>query len=129
MSTHVLAAGPVGDPTTTVSVFVGFVLMTLYVVYRVSNRNATASDYYVAGGNITGAQNGIALAGDWLSAASFLGVASDPVCGVVGGEGSVWWRRGTGNSLKKCETGGEFRCPVCGRSARLHGRSNAVVAR
>ena len=75
MSTHVLAAGPVGDPTTTVSVFVGFVLMTLYVVYRVSNRNATASDYYVAGGNITGAQNGIALAGDWLSAASFLGVA------------------------------------------------------
>ncbi|MCX2731789.1 cation acetate symporter [Saccharopolyspora sp. NFXS83] len=69
------AAGAVGDPTTTVSVFVAFVLLTLFVVYRVSTRNATASDYYVAGGNITGAQNGVALAGDWLSAASFLGVA------------------------------------------------------
>ncbi|WP_243789335.1 cation acetate symporter [Saccharopolyspora gloriosae] len=69
------AAGAVGDPAITVSVFAGFVLLTLFVVYRVSTRNATASDYYVAGGNITGAQNGIALAGDWLSAASFLGVA------------------------------------------------------
>ncbi|GAA3361765.1 MULTISPECIES: cation acetate symporter [Saccharopolyspora] len=73
--TTTIAAGAVGDPTTTVSVFAGFVLLTLFVVYRVSNRNTTASDYYVAGGNLTGAQNGIALAGDWLSAASFLGVA------------------------------------------------------
>ena len=74
-STWAAGSGPVGEPVITISVFALFVLLTLYIVYRVSTRNTTAADYYVAGGNITGAQNGVALAGDWLSAASFLGVA------------------------------------------------------
>ena len=74
-STLAAGSGPVGEPVITISVFALFVLLTLYIVYRVSTRNTTAADYYVAGGNITGAQNGVALAGDWLSAASFLGVA------------------------------------------------------
>ncbi|MGW5054006.1 solute symporter family protein [Actinokineospora sp. NPDC004072] len=58
-----------------IGVFAVFVLITLYVVYRVSSRNATQSDYYAAGSGFTGGQNGIALAGDFLSAASFLGVS------------------------------------------------------
>ncbi|WP_433871214.1 solute symporter family protein [Saccharopolyspora sp. CA-218241] len=55
-------------------IFAGFVLVTLFVVYRVSSQR-TSSDYFAAGGRFTGAQNGIALSGDFLSAASFLGIA------------------------------------------------------
>ncbi|GAA2783739.1 cation acetate symporter [Saccharopolyspora taberi] len=55
-------------------IFVVFVLITLFVVYRASSQN-TSSDYFAAGGSFSGAQNGIALSGDYLSAASFLGIA------------------------------------------------------
>src|ERR671935_193941 len=68
-----LSAGATGDPKVTVSIFAVFVLITLFIVYRVSNRNTTTSAYYTAESNFTGPQNGVALAGDWLSAASFLG--------------------------------------------------------
>ncbi|MGP4021056.1 solute symporter family protein [Saccharopolyspora sp. 5N708] len=56
------------------SVFAVFVLITLFIVYRVSSRGSS-SDYFVAGSSFSGAQNGIALSGDYLSAASFLGIA------------------------------------------------------
>lgn len=69
-----LSMGATGDPTVTVSIFGIFVIITLYIVYRVSNRNTTTAAYYAAESNFTGPQNGVALAGDWLSAASFLGV-------------------------------------------------------
>jgi cation/acetate symporter len=68
------STGATGDPTVTVSIFAVFVIVTLYIVYRVSNRNTTTAAYYTAESNFTGAQNGIALSGDWLSAASFLGI-------------------------------------------------------
>ena len=55
--------------------FGGFVAVTLFLVYRVSNRNASTADYYAAGGAFTGRKNGVALTGDYLSAASFLGIA------------------------------------------------------
>ena len=64
-----------GNPAINISVFALFVTVTLFVVYRVSTHNASTADYYAGGGAFSGAQNGIALAGDWLSAASFLGVA------------------------------------------------------
>ncbi|MDQ3578885.1 MAG: cation acetate symporter, partial [Actinomycetota bacterium] len=73
--TTVVAAGEVGDPVLNAVVFAGFVMITLYVVYRVSTRNSSTADYYAAGGRFTGVQNGIALSGDFLSAASFLGIA------------------------------------------------------
>ncbi|MCT2585351.1 solute symporter family protein [Actinophytocola gossypii] len=57
------------------TVFAGFVAITLFVVYRVSHRNTSTSDYYAAGSAFTGSQNGIAITGDYLSAASFLGIA------------------------------------------------------
>ncbi|CAM00030.1 cation/acetate symporter [Saccharopolyspora erythraea NRRL 2338] len=56
------------------SIFAVFVLITLFVVYRASSQS-TSSDYFAAGGSFSGAQNGIALSGDFLSAASFLGIA------------------------------------------------------
>ncbi|MBP2325840.1 cation/acetate symporter [Kibdelosporangium banguiense] len=68
-------AATAGNPGINISVFVGVVAVTLFIVYRVSRRNTTAADYYAAGGSFTGIQNGFALSGDYLSAASFLGIA------------------------------------------------------
>ncbi|WP_156758216.1 solute symporter family protein [Actinokineospora pegani] len=69
------AQAGVGDPALNTAVFAAFVLITLYVVYRFNSGGTTADDYYAAGGRFTGVQNGFALSGDFLSAASFLGVA------------------------------------------------------
>ena len=55
--------------------FVAFVSVTLGITYWAARRTKTASDFYAAGGGITGFQNGLAIAGDYMSAASFLGIA------------------------------------------------------
>lgn len=65
---------PSSTPIVNTAVFAAFVLLTLFIVYRVSTINTT-SDYFTAGSSFSGAQNGIALSGDFLSAASFLGIA------------------------------------------------------
>jgi cation/acetate symporter len=72
---RVLAADTVGSPGVNIIIFLVFVAITLVVVARASRNNSTASDYYAAGRAFTGAQNGIAISGDYLSAASFLGIA------------------------------------------------------
>ncbi|MBW0104060.1 cation acetate symporter [Pseudonocardia sp. KRD-291] len=69
------APAAVGSVAANVSIFAVFVLITLVVVFRVSRGNATRSDYYTGGHSFTGPQNGTAIAGDFLSAASFLGIA------------------------------------------------------
>ncbi len=51
-----------------------FVAVTMFIVIRASRNNKTAADYYAAGRSFTGPQNGTAIAGDYLSAASFLGI-------------------------------------------------------
>ncbi|MBQ4682128.1 cation acetate symporter [Aeromonas dhakensis] len=56
--------------------FVIFVAATLFITYWASKRNRSAADYYAAGGRITGFQNGLAIAGDYMSAASFLGISA-----------------------------------------------------
>ena len=56
--------------------FVVFVAATLGITYWASKRTRSRSDYYTAGGNITGFQNGLAMAGDFMSAASFLGISA-----------------------------------------------------
>ncbi len=58
-----------------IAMFVGFVLLTLVITYRAAARTKSASDFYAAGGGITGFQNGLAMAGDYMSAASFLGIS------------------------------------------------------
>ncbi|WP_096704499.1 cation acetate symporter [Magnetospirillum sp. 15-1] len=56
--------------------FVAFVMLTLGITWWASKRTRSASDFYTAGGGITGFQNGLAIAGDFMSAASFLGVTA-----------------------------------------------------
>ena len=73
--TSLAAATTVGNPTLNISIFVIFVLVTLTVVIKVAGGKKTAEQYYTAGGAFSGRQNGIAIAGDYLSAASFLGIA------------------------------------------------------
>jgi cation/acetate symporter len=68
-------ASDVGNPTVNILIFALFVAATLAIVLRASRNNKTAADYYAAGRNFTGPQNGIAISGDYLSAASFLGIA------------------------------------------------------
>src|SRR5262245_64763931 len=68
-------AAEYGNVTLNIGIFLLFVAVTLVFVYRASRTNRTASDYYAAGRAFTGPQNGVAIAGDYLSAASFLGIA------------------------------------------------------
>ncbi|MCY7343268.1 MAG: cation acetate symporter [Pseudonocardia sp.] len=77
MSTLAQAPAPttVGNVFVNIGIFLAFVIVTLVFVYRASRTNRTASDYYAAGRSFTGPQNGVAIAGDYLSAASFLGIA------------------------------------------------------
>ncbi|WP_445990124.1 cation acetate symporter [Chromobacterium haemolyticum] len=56
--------------------FLLFVAFTLCVTYWAARRTKSASDFYAAGGGITGFQNGLAIAGDYMSAASFLGISA-----------------------------------------------------
>ena len=55
--------------------FLLFVATTLVITRWAANRTRTAADFYAAGGGITGTQNGLAIAGDYMSAASFLGIS------------------------------------------------------
>jgi len=59
-----------------IGMFVVFVAATLGITYWASKRTRSRNDYYTAGGNITGFQNGLAMAGDFMSAASFLGISA-----------------------------------------------------
>ena len=58
-----------------IGMFIGFVSLTLAITYWASKRTVSAADFYSAGGGITAGQNGLAIAGDYMSAASFLGIS------------------------------------------------------
>ncbi|MCM3556400.1 sodium/solute symporter [Janibacter melonis] len=70
-----VAATSVGNPTLNISIFAVFVLVTLTIVIKVAGGKKTAGQMYTGGASFSGRQNGIAIAGDYLSAASFLGIA------------------------------------------------------
>ncbi len=80
--TLALAAPDLGtaerQPTnwTAIIMFAVFVLATLYITKWAAGRTKSAADFYTAGGGITGFQNGLAIAGDYMSAASFLGISA-----------------------------------------------------
>lgn len=59
-----------------VTMFAIFVIATLGITYYSNKKSQSASSFYTAGGNITGMQNGTAIAGDFMSAASFLGITA-----------------------------------------------------
>ncbi|MGW5525002.1 solute symporter family protein [Gordonia sp. NPDC003950] len=69
------AAAAVGNPVANIAIFVAFVAITMFVVIRASRNNSSAADYFTGGRAFSGPQNGVAIAGDYLSAASFLGIA------------------------------------------------------
>ena len=61
---------------TAISMFAVFVVGTLWITKWAAARTRSAADFYTAGGGITGFQNGLAIAGDYMSAASFLGISA-----------------------------------------------------
>ena len=73
---NILAASEtVGNPVANIGIFALFVVITMVVVIRASKKNQTADEFFTGGRGFSGPQNGIAIAGDYLSAASFLGIA------------------------------------------------------
>jgi cation/acetate symporter len=74
------AEGVEGGPRQTtnfsaIGMFIGFVFLTLGITWWAARRTRSAAQFYSAGGGITGFQNGIAISGDYMSAASFLGIS------------------------------------------------------
>lgn len=76
------AGGDVGETAkqatnwTAIGMFGTFVVATLWITKWAATKTKSASDFYTAGGGITGFQNGLAIAGDYMSAASFLGISA-----------------------------------------------------
>lgn len=76
------AGGDVGETAkqatnwTAIILFVAFVAATLWITKWAAAKTRSAADFYTAGGGITGFQNGLAIAGDYMSAASFLGISA-----------------------------------------------------
>ncbi len=66
---------------TAIGMFGVFVLFTLFVTKWAASKTKSAADFYTAGGGITGFQNGLAIAGDYMSAASFLGISAAVMTG------------------------------------------------
>jgi len=64
-----------GNKSITISLFVLFVLFTLGITLRASRQTKNATDFYAGGRSFSGIQNGVAIGGDYMSAASFLGIA------------------------------------------------------
>tara|TARA_R110002072_G_scaffold74374_4_gene176228 strand:- start:7930 stop:9600 length:1671 start_codon:yes stop_codon:yes gene_type:complete len=60
---------------TAIAMFLVFVTGTLGITYWAAKRTKSTKDFYAAGGSVTGLQNGLAIAGDYMSAASFLGIS------------------------------------------------------
>ena len=76
------AGGDVGQTAqqatnwTAIGMFALFVILSLWITKWAASRTRSAADFYTAGGGITGFQNGLAIAGDYMSAASFLGISA-----------------------------------------------------
>ncbi|MGV9925921.1 solute symporter family protein [Nocardia rhamnosiphila] len=75
MTTLYAADATVGNPVANIAIFALFVAVTMAVVFWAGRNTSGATDYFTGGRGFTGPQNGIAIAGDYLSAASFLGIA------------------------------------------------------
>ena len=78
MHTQLLAAqtegAATGNPMLNIAIFGAFIVITLYIVTRAGKTTSESADFYTGGASFSGTQNGLAIAGDYLSAASFLGI-------------------------------------------------------
>jgi cation/acetate symporter len=70
-----MKGGVVGTPALNITIFAFFVLVSLVIAVSAAGHNKTTTDYYAGGRAFSGRQNGVAIGGDYLSAASFLGIA------------------------------------------------------
>src|SRR5688500_6585480 len=69
-------ASSIGEPNAiAIASFLGFVAITLVITWWAARRTRTSAEFFAAGGKVSAVQNGFALAGDYMSAASFLGIA------------------------------------------------------
>jgi len=75
MSTAMLIPLVTGNRALTIGLFLAVVAVTLYITFWASRQSKTAADYYAGGRNFSGFQNGLAVSGDYMSAASFLGIS------------------------------------------------------
>jgi cation/acetate symporter len=75
MSTVMLMPLVTGNRALTIGLFVAVVAVTLYITFWASRQSKTATDYYAGGRSFSGFQNGLAVSGDYMSAASFLGIS------------------------------------------------------
>ena len=78
----------VGTPALNFGIFAFFVVVTLVIAVSAAGRNRSTNDYYAGGRAFTGWQNGIAIGGDYLSAASFLGIAG--IIAIYGYDGFLY---------------------------------------
>lgn len=80
MTTQIFHLAETGqqNPVLNIGIFLAFVAVTMVIVIRASRNNKSAADFYAGGRSFSGRQNGLAIAGDYLSAASFLGI-----CGAI----------------------------------------------
>ena len=74
--------------TLTLAIFLLILALTLFITYWAAKRTRTTSEFYAAGGSLTARQNGFALAGDWMSAAAFLGFSG--LTALYGMDGSLY---------------------------------------
>jgi cation/acetate symporter len=98
------------DQALSLSLFAIFVLVTLGITIWASRQTRTATDFYAAGRRIHGWQNGVAISGDYMSAASFLGIAG--LISLFGYDGflySVGWLVAYGCASGRCAR--RRRCP------------------
>ncbi len=75
LNTVLLAADEGDNQALTGSLFIVIVLITVGITFWASRNNKTAADYYAGGRSFSGVQNGFAVSGDYMSAASFLGIS------------------------------------------------------
>ena len=75
MSTAMLVPLVAGNRALTIGLFLAVVAVTLYITFWASRQSKTAADYYAGGRSFSGFQNGLAVSGDYMSAASFLGIS------------------------------------------------------
>ena len=75
MSAAMLIPLETGNRALTIGLFLAVVAVTLYITFWASRQSKTAADYYAGGRNFSGFQNGLAVSGDYMSAASFLGIS------------------------------------------------------
>ncbi len=114
--------------TTPLMMFLTFIALTLVITYWASRRTKTAAEFYSAGRSITGFQNGWAIAGDYMSAASFLGIAG--LIAFYGYDGfmySVGWLVAYLTVLlivaEPLRNSGKYTMPTCSRRASARRRS------